>query len=287
MDEIHTVANAIEMRLPDIVLNSVGFFALDKPKAKYAGTGFIVAMGDDQKGYLLYVVTAAHVAEQLEKEPWLFGMNDKQGGKITLKDGGKAKWFYHPTEKANVDCAVTPFAPGMLQEYAVQPLPQAMFATEARIKKSNIGIGDDIHIVGLFTKFHGTVRHNPIVRSGCLAMMPTEPIPTEKYGLMESYLVEGRSIGGLSGSPVFVRETVHVQMFSADGTAHLSGHGAFYLLGLMHGHWKVDVATTEQVEAVNMGISQVLPAKKILEVLEQPALKELEKEVDGRGTRRI
>ena len=91
-------------------------------------------------------------------------------------------------------------------------------------------------------------------------------IPTE-LGNVEAYLVEARSIGGLSGSPAFVRKTVPV------------GIGEFYLLGLMHGHWdiptknKSDLLMADDLFGkVNMGIAIVVPAKKIREVLNQPEL---------------
>jgi hypothetical protein len=101
---------------------------------------------------------------------------------------------------------------------------------------------------------------------GNIAMMPDEVIPTE-LGDMEAYLVEARSIGGLSGSPAFVRKTVPF------------GIGSFYLLGLMHGHWdlpaksKNDLLMNDDLLGkVNMGIAIVVPAKKILEVLNHPEL---------------
>ena len=57
--------------------------------------------------------------------------------------------------------------------------------------------------------------------------------------------------------------------------------GIFYLLGLMHGHWDrvvpVDVTGDDiEFESVNMGIAIVVPAKKILEVINQPSLAEKE-----------
>jgi hypothetical protein len=61
-----------------------------------------------------------------------------------------------------------------------------------------------------------------------------------------------------------------------------SGSNAiFYLLGLMYGHWDrvVPVGVTGddiQFESVNMGIAIVVPAKKILEVINQPTLAEKE-----------
>ena len=87
---------------------------------------------------------------------------------------------------------------------------------------------------------------------------------------MEAYLAEGRSIGGLSGSPVFVRNTVKID---AKPTV-ASGLGEFHFLGLLHGHWDLPekYSVVEQAEAVNMGVAIVVPAKKILEVLYHPDL---------------
>ena len=141
-------------------------------------------------------------------------------------------------------------------------LPEADFATAEAIKRHDIGVGDEIIIVGLFTRFHGQTKHVPIVRTGNIAMMSEEKIPTEE-GEIEAYLAEGRSIGGLSGSPVFVRHTVKMGgLASADGEEQfLAGLGRAHLL--MHGHWDLPVGgEAEHAEAVNMGISIVVPAKK-------------------------
>jgi len=98
---------------------------------------------------------------------------------------------------------------------------------------------------------------------------------------MDAYLAEGRSIGGLSGSPIFVRNTVVMPIPGPKGKViYSSGLGAIHFLGLMHGHWEVpgSFSTTEQAEAVNMGVSIIVPAKKILEVLYHPELVALRKE---------
>ena len=110
--------------------------------------------------------------------------------------------------------------------------------------------------------------------------MPRDRLPIKGFGEMEAYLAEGRSIGGLSGSPVFVRNTVKWPMHSSRGPTHLYGLGDGHLLGLMHGHWEVPASfsTIEQVEAVNMGVSIIVPAKKILEVLYHPELAAMRKQ---------
>jgi hypothetical protein len=108
-------------------------------------------------------------------------------------------------------------------------------------------------------------------------MIPKETLPIEGFGEMEVYLAEGRSIGGLSGSPVFVRNTVKTLMQTAGGKpTAMAGLGGSHLLGLVHGHWDIPLSfTPAQAEAVNMGVSIIVPAKKILETLHSPELSAL------------
>jgi hypothetical protein len=113
-------------------------------------------------------------------------------------------------------------------------------------------------------------------------MMPSDKIPADG-GAMEVYLAEGRSIGGLSGSPVFARHTVRIGGLadSQGDPQHISGLGHLHFLGLMHGHWDLPIGVlAEQAEAVNMGISIVVPAKKILEVIYHPELVALREKQD-------
>jgi hypothetical protein len=97
------------------------------------------------------------------------------------------------------------------------------------------------------------------------------------------YLAEGCSIGGLSGSPVFVSHTIRLGGTATEHGEHqyISGLGRPHFLGLMHGHWDLPIgAEVDQAEAVNMGISIVIPAKKILEVLYHPELVALRERQD-------
>jgi hypothetical protein len=110
-------------------------------------------------------------------------------------------------------------------------------------------------------------------------------VPVDKGTEMDVYLAEGRSIGGLSGSPVFIRESLHTMTQDSDRNQKaFFGHGQLYLLGLMRGHWETELLPAkmqkEQVEAVNMGISVVVPAQKIWEVLHHPELVNMRKGID-------
>lgn len=112
--------------------------------------------------------------------------------------------------------------------------------------------------------------------------MPEELVETQ-LGKIDAYLVEARSIGGLSGSPVFanlgvVRVREGQLKYRPDGTL-------YYLLGLMHGHWDLGIpeldkvsADTTGIQRVNMGIGIVAPVEKILEVINQPTVANAEEE---------
>ncbi|MDX6456842.1 MAG: hypothetical protein QOE55_539, partial [Acidobacteriaceae bacterium] len=121
----------------------------------------------------------------------------------------------------------------------------------------------------------------PVVRTGNIAMMPKEKVPLSQFGLADVYLIEGRSIGGLSGSPVFCWNTVKIPGMNEKGQPKtLAGLSQMHFLGLMHGHWDLPVSFSDldKAEAVNMGISIVVPAKKIFEILFSPALVEARNE---------
>jgi hypothetical protein len=267
------------MRISDLLLKSVGFVSRYEPdgdgvRLAFGGTAFIVGVRVAGDLSLAHFVMAKHVAEQIEPAEAVIAMNAKDGAPLYLRTG-ESHWFYHPTEKDSVDVAVMPFGSARFRDYDIAWIPEDIFVTDKRIADFEIGLGDEIVVIGLFTRFFGSTQLVPLVRTGNIAMMPKDKLPIKGFGHMEAYLAEGRSIGGLSGSPVFVRNTVKMPVQTAQGIpAHISGLGNIHLLGLMHGHWEVPVSfsATEQAEAVNMGVSIVVPAKKILETLYHPEL---------------
>lgn len=271
------------MRISDRLTKCVGFISLDTNPLKYAGTVFIVSIPYNSHEGLFHIVTAKHVADEVGNANFVIGMNAKDGKAIWIKSGGEGetRWFFHPTEEDSVDVAVMPFSSTNLAFYDLADIPISMFATEQVIAKQQIGLGDELINIGLFTRFFGTTRLTPIVRTGTIAMMPVDKIKaSKKFPPMEVYLAEGRSIGGLSGSPVFCRSTMNMPGQLADGSfGQISGLGPLHLLGLMHGHWDLPVQFTEdERERVNMGVSIVVPAKKIIETINHPDLVKVREE---------
>ena len=251
---------------------------------RLAGTAFFVSVqpAEDFQLYAVYLVTAKHVIvdakqESIDGSVWL-RVNDRSGGSFMVETPVD-DWVGHPDD-TSVDASVLAWAPRSDQvEYLC--IPDTMTATDEIIDREDIGPGDEIFLTGLFVNHVGRNRNLPIIRIGNIALMPEERIATRHFGSIEAYLVEARSIGGLSGSPVFV----HVSGIRKD-TLDL-GRDVFYWLGLMHGHWDMPVDTsspdaaiadTPEKEAVNMGIAMVVPATQIVEIIDQPMFKNAREE---------
>ena len=267
------------MRVPDEVRQCTVFLARATAQAgrkvslRFLGSAFFVGIPSEDPQAIhsyVYLVTAKHVAEGAQGEDIWIRANTKEGTSIALSSQ-RSQWWGHPTDES-VDVAVLPWAPPDNIEY--RRADQDMFLTDEIIASKKIGSGDEVFLTGLFAHLSGSERNLPIVRMGNLAMMPDEPVPTS-VGLIDGYLIEARSIGGLSGSPVFVRESVPL------------GIGSFYLMGLMHGHWDIPPENKNDTidavgasGAVNMGIAIVVPIKKILEVINRKELVDIRRRTD-------
>lgn len=291
-DRYYVAEDEESMFIPQEVLECVGFiYCKVNRKPEPAGTVFFVNIRDkDTPTYgWPYAVTARHILNNIKKVSddgkVHFRLNTK-GGKIKFIETDLKHWKFHPTDPS-VDVAVLPWAPPF-RDFDVKVIQSDTFALGkvsyikdhgvlAPEHRANveIGVGEDVFITGLFIERLGTNRNIPIVRVGNIAAMAGEPIQTP-FGEVVVHLIEARSTGGLSGSPVFVNlgpiRKVGDHIFYTT-----SGGDAFYLFGLIHGHWdeRKQIIRTIQKEDVNMGIAMVVPMAKILEVLNQPALVEL------------
>ncbi len=267
------------MRIPEDVKKCVVYFGFEvsegaNRKRKYGGTGFLIVMPSKIQGAsFLFLVTAKHVVDKLSGRNVYIRANTKDGKSQELKILDNQKWYFHPTDNA-ADVALIPvFLP---QEFDFLPIPSSMLLAEKVRLDSGIGIGDEVFITGLFVHHVGHAKNLPIVRTGNIAMTPDERIPIKDFGMMETYLIEARSIGGLSGSPVFVIE-------------HKEKQRTLFLMGLIHGHWDIpseslidDISHDAGARAgVNVGIAIVTPASKILDILTSDEMRKMIEELEA------
>jgi len=267
------------MQIPDEIRKCVVFVCFkDTGGIKLAGTAFLfgIPVGDTDSFFATYFITAKHVIDGIRNK----SIDQNVYLRINLKTSGVqiietpiGRWLSHPLEQ-NVDVSALNWSPPEeIFDYRIIMLNMA--ATGTAIEKENIGIGDDVFLTGLFRNHYGSERNIPVIRVGNIAAMPEEKVHTEKLGDIDAYLIEARSIGGLSGSPVFVQ--LGLTRYIDGSVKTLKGGGyKFYLLGLMHGHFDLEYAELDNIKEdnlynfqVNMGIAIVVPIWKILEVINQ------------------
>jgi len=197
------------MRVPDEILEPGVFLYFQESgdmseRRRAIGTAFFISIRSKTANLLYpYLVTAKHcVVEPMERGDLFVRLNTTDGASafVQVKDG----WLF-PDDPSS-DIAVLPFGiPSELQNrFEFRTVAEAMLATEAKLKEHEVGIGDEIVISGLFTRLAAKPRNIPIVRFGNISALPTQ-LSDSKTGLnYHAFLAEVRSIGGLSGSPVFV-----------------------------------------------------------------------------------
>lgn len=264
------------MQIPDEIRKCVVFACYRNGAGmQLAGTAFFISIPvEGTKIKFVYIITAKHVIDGISKksidQKVYLRMNLKKG-QTTFVETKIENWIFHPKE-SNVDVAILNLAPPAdVVDYRTIPL--IMTATEEIIQKEEIGVGDDVFLTGLFVTHFGSQRNIPIIRVGNIAAMPEEKVHTEDLGDIDAYLVEARSIGGLSGSPVFA----YLGSMRRKGTKQVGRQGLlFYWIGLMHGHfdlskYEMDNLAEDSMNKlkINMGIAIVVPVWKILEVVNQ------------------
>jgi len=271
-----------KMRIPDEITKCVCFLCVqDNGAYRYGGTAMILTVkeGATDELWWTYLVTARHCVERAKNRYGdlyaRFNLIDGTSRQVKLED----RWIFPDDE--SVDIAILPiFIAGGVEHGNVSNL---MFANDYQVEALNIGIGDDLFIVGLFSQREGTQRNIPIVRSGIIASMPEEPLQDANTGNpYHAYLIEARSIGGLSGSPVFVAIDTHDSVTQARRTPNDAA--LFLLLGFIRSHWDLKTTTVmdflEDADSkLNMGIAVVTPIQEVMKVISGEELTKQRKDI--------
>ena len=249
------------------------------------GTAFLLGRDIPETTlHLGYVVTARHVIEMIAglglASVWL-RCNLKDGGLMWIETSTK-QWLFHPNDP-EVDVAVlSANIPGIADHLLI---PLSRLLDHKQMCNEGIGVGEDVFIAGLFIHHAGVHRNIPIIRTGSIASLDEEKVATNN-GLRTAYLIEARSIGGLSGSPVFAHQGIARVV---DGRTEYStlSTGVFHQIGMILGHWDTQVATGVDAadedaatigDKVNVGIAMITPGEKILEVINQKTIEALDVE---------
>jgi len=264
------------------------------PIQEFSGTGFFTLVvsdpkdapdGKDVHGYS-YLVTNRHVAQPgaehgkplipLDTSLTLTHKSDASHPESyaeTVRIDNILKWVYPDDE--SVDLAVMQIgAPQSVYDYVV--IPNTQFVTDDDIDKKLVVEGDPVMFSGLFVQLNALQDSHtlePIVRSGSLAMIPDGTIKTTMNNRQgHLYLAEAHAFGGNSGSPMFVDTSKFAGVIGI----------SYKFLGVLSGEvfensdMTLSVTTTLSGQvAANSDVSLVVPAKELMKVLDQPALKKL------------
>jgi hypothetical protein len=198
------------------------------------GSGFLVSLPSDKHdGHEhIYAVTNSHV---IELGYPVVRLNTQDGKSDTLNL--KGNWVHHPDGH---DVAVAPIIDRLPDYYTMSPVPWRKllrrFDPKTNPGAQSIGPGSEVYLLGRFINHEGKQRNSPSMRHGHIAMMADEDnkLLQEERTIngkvvqfeQESFLVEIHTIGGYSGSPVFVYFS---NWYDLDGTAKE------YLLGIEWG----------------------------------------------------
>jgi|SRR5215831_1556610 len=264
------------MRVPPDIQTCTVFVGYKDASGReiWGGTAFLLGLSfnDERLGHMVYGITAKHNLIDLKGSPRnqtiLIRANLKSGGAESLPTNF-SDWYLHPTE----DIAVLDWPED--ERPAVVYVPEAMCQDAEGLKARRIDEGDEVFIAGLFRRHYGRSRNVPVIRIGNIAMMPDEPIPSRIGEIEGAYLVEIRSIGGLSGSPTFV----HYQI-----PQFRPPRFQWHLIGMIHGHWDVPKEAftdfDDSNEQINMGMAIIIPINKVLEFLKtHPELKKRREDI--------
>lgn len=306
----HQGDKALNMDIPDEIRKCVGFVQIEKfesdMKTKYKetiGTAFFVEKKIGDSLSRAYVITARHVIDGAKKKGcekiFIRGWKNEReieirGKKYTVPFcfGSDIKAWSFSDDKS-VDAAFLPIARAITSPKTIQT---EIFATQEDIDTGYVQLGNDIIITGLFSYHQGDEELEPIIRVGNVAMLPRDKVRSRKFGEMDAYIIEARSIGGLSGSPVFLCQYRLWQDDSTQPDADKLKHDErtknmivkwgyrFKFLGLIHGHWDEFISEDELTldiknDRVNVGAAIVVPAKHILSMINSNAERQVDEEL--------
>ena len=166
------------------------------------GSGFIYGLRSKElPGYKHYYgITNWHIANELGASIIRLNTTD---GKSRFINFEPEDWHFVPNgdDLAAVDLSNHERAGDQVSHYGDEGS-----VTPDMMKRFEIGIGEDVFMIGLFVDQHGGDRNTPAARFGNLSLLANEDSLIEQPNeiMRPSFLVDMRSRTGFSGSPVAV-----------------------------------------------------------------------------------
>jgi Trypsin-like peptidase domain len=300
------------LRISTKVLDAVFYLYDSESDAKngenFGGTGFLVAVPSERfhKTAYLYAVTNWHIACRGSSVVRLNTLD----GKTDIIPYGPEQWEFDASKGYDIAVVSIPIRHDF-HRYAF--VSTKTFVTKEIMQQEELGPGEDVFMVGRFVDHDGGATVNvPSVRFGNISIMPTLiEQPTGKK--TKCFCLDLHSRPGYSGSPVFVYRTPGYDLTEIaegnelkDRSFLLSGVNYIGFLGIHFAHpeiWEITEQKPAQFqrEAISRnplitdgkyvkglsGMTCVLPAWNIMEVLNLPKLLEQRRRGDDRESERL
>lgn len=264
-----------DVRIGPHMLENIVFFYGSEADAQDGsdplGTGFCVWVRDDDPTKThVYLVTNDHVVRQSAPLNVVRGNSRLTGNAVTYPTS-EHDWYPHPDGDDIAVCYLGCDRPIFLASF----LAAERLVRKEQVEQFYVDIGDDCLMVGCFAPHSGVKVNLPAIRFGNVSVMPHEPVYVKDRDFwQECFLVEMRSRGGFSGSPVFL-----VPQFEFDPVKPGFDENRDHTLGICCGHlqewrtikWRDPLnphgAWIESQVEENSGMAMVIPAWKIRELL--------------------
>jgi len=259
-------------RIPELLMDGAVFLfrtrAEAEARAKLGGTAFVVgkpllAARELAKTELQipYLVSCRHVVYASAAS--VVCINRRDGSAPDIFETDPTEWIAHP---GGDDVAVTCAASYLSQmHHKVSHIQVGALLREKEVKLLQIGPGEEVFMIGRFLNHQGQTQNKSAARFGSISMMQEKIWVKEDHRYQDSFAVEMRSRTGFSGSAVAVYRTPATSLVDVNPTDF------WKLLGVNWGYIRDD-------DGENTWLNGVVPAWKILEILEVPALKKQHEE---------
>lgn len=244
--------------------------------ASFGGTGFVLSVPSERVEDLTYFygVTNWHVVRDGFS---VIRLNTLDGATDTLEFGPE-EWEF---DKDGDDLAIIQLSPDFTT-HMNKPIPAALIHDKKTLhdpNQFNVGLGDDVFMLGRFVEMDYGPANLPTARFGHISasLVPMHQRgPTA--GMKEGYCLDMHSRSGYSGSPVFVYRTsgTNLDYTLKHGTPDLK-RSMLCLLGVLRGQFDEDLKINGdggQVARGASGMTVVIPAWRILELLNKDKLKQ-------------
>jgi hypothetical protein len=273
-------------RIADDLLECVFFLYRSLGEAERGtasgGTGFLTAIPSkaDPDERHIYAVTNRHLID----DGYIVMRINTKGGGLDYRETDRYAW----KSAFEDDLSVLPIRLDTHHEF--RAVECDMYVTREAVEEYRIGPGDDVVMVGRFINRDGVQQNAPSVRFGNISIMHREKVADRRGRQCENISVEMRSLGGYSGSPVFLL----FDPLLGRGPTGPAPKRQIWLLGIDRGHVRIreDVLLGNAPHPdglyvlSNAGMTNVIPAWRLQALLGIPKFALAREEADKKIAQR-